>query len=203
MKLFSYIVARDYGFAPNPFYGYCTLATCKPKIRQTCQVEDWVIGTGSQEEHRPGQLVFAMRVSEIMCFDDYWADPRFRLKRANLQGSLKQAYGDNIYHRPSRNCAWQQLPSHHSLHDGQPNPANVEPDTGVNRVLISDHFAYWGCMAPTIPQGHRKPTDVCCERQGHKCIFPHAFVMSFLQWVETEVESWGFQGGQPYRWINR
>ena len=203
MRLFSYIVARDYGFAPNPFYRYCTLATCKPIIRRTCQVGEWVIGTGSKEERRPGHLVFAMRVSEILSFDDYWPDPRFRLKRANLRGSLKQAYGDNIYYRPSADCAWQQLPSHHSLRDGRSNAANVEPDTRENRVLIADHFAYWGCIAPTIPQEYRKPIDVCCERQGHKCEFPAPFVTSFLQWVETEVESWGFQGGQPYKWISQ
>lgn len=28
MRCFSYIVARDYGFAPNPFHGFCTLANC-------------------------------------------------------------------------------------------------------------------------------------------------------------------------------
>ena len=38
MKLFSYVVARDFAFAPNPFHGYCTLATCKPIIRRVTQV---------------------------------------------------------------------------------------------------------------------------------------------------------------------
>jgi hypothetical protein len=40
-------VARDYGFAPNPFFGVCTLATCKPKIRKAAAIGDWVVGTGS------------------------------------------------------------------------------------------------------------------------------------------------------------
>lgn len=44
LKLYSYVVARDFGFAPNPFHGYCTLATCKPDIRATASVGDWVIG---------------------------------------------------------------------------------------------------------------------------------------------------------------
>ena len=48
MTIYSYVVARDYGFAPNPFYGCCTLATCKPIIRRMAQVGDWVIGTGSK-----------------------------------------------------------------------------------------------------------------------------------------------------------
>lgn len=37
-------VARDYGFAPNPFFGVCTLATCKPRIRSVAQIGDWVVG---------------------------------------------------------------------------------------------------------------------------------------------------------------
>ena len=44
MKLYSYIVARDFGFAPNPFYGFCTLATCKPKIakdRYGWRLDNW------------------------------------------------------------------------------------------------------------------------------------------------------------------
>lgn len=34
MTLYSYVVAHDFGFAPNPFDGLCTLATCKPDIRK-------------------------------------------------------------------------------------------------------------------------------------------------------------------------
>ena len=64
MRLYSYIVARDYGFAPNPFYGVCTLATCKPAIRGKAEIGDWVIGTGSKVDQRDGHLVFVMRVTE-------------------------------------------------------------------------------------------------------------------------------------------
>ena len=30
VKLYSYIVVHDAGLAPNPFYGWCTLAVCTP-----------------------------------------------------------------------------------------------------------------------------------------------------------------------------
>lgn len=60
MKLYSYVVARDYGFAPNPFYAACTLATCKPRIRKTAKPNDWVLGTGCAERKRSGTLVYAM-----------------------------------------------------------------------------------------------------------------------------------------------
>src|SRR5713226_3129081 len=97
MKLFSYVVARDYGFAPNPFFGCCTLATCKPNIRKHAQVGDWVLGTGSKGYGLDGHLVFAMKIVEALSYERYWDDPRFRQKRPNLRGSVKQAFGDNIY----------------------------------------------------------------------------------------------------------
>ena len=29
MRIYAYVVTHDNGFAPNPFHGFCTLATCK------------------------------------------------------------------------------------------------------------------------------------------------------------------------------
>jgi len=40
MKVYSYIVAYDSGFAPNPFHGICTLACCKPTIRRTAHEKE-------------------------------------------------------------------------------------------------------------------------------------------------------------------
>lgn len=199
MKLYSYIVRRDFGFAPNPFFGVCTLATCKPKIREHCQDGDWVIGTGSAEEGRPGHLIYIMRVREVVSLDDYWSDPRFLKKRPNLRGSLKLAFGDNIYSRSSEGAPWRQLPSHHSLPDGSANPANVNPDTNVNRVLVSDKFIYWGSRAPEIPSDFREPEDICCKSQGHKCRFSPALVKAFVHWVCSGDTSWGLHG-EPQRW---
>jgi hypothetical protein len=98
--LFSYVVARDYGFAPNPFFGACTLATCKPNIRRAAKVDDWIVGTGSAVNNKVGMIVYAMRVTEIITFNQYWNDPRFQRKKPKLNGSKKQAFGDNILNRP-------------------------------------------------------------------------------------------------------
>ena len=151
MRLFSYVVARDYGFAPNPFYGYCTIATCKQKIRRIASEGDWVLGTGSKSRQRADRVVFAMRITDTLDFDDYWSDPRFLSKRPNLQGSRKQAFGDNIYHRVSDSSRWLQENSHHSYSDGTANPHNIEQDTSADRVLISNDFAYWGGSGPELP----------------------------------------------------
>lgn len=199
MRLHSYIVARDYGFAPNPFYGLCTLATCKPRIRKSCAIGDWVMGTGSQEESRPGHLVYIMQISEAMSFDEYWRDPRFLRKRPDLRGSLKQAFGDNIYCRPDPEADWRQLPSHHSLQDGRANPSNIWRDTSVNRVLIADQFVYWGADAPKIPDEFRTPEDICMRGQGNMWNFSKRIVKSFLDWVHSSTLTWG-RLGDPYKW---
>ena len=50
MRVFSYVVMHDSGFAPNPFHGHCTLACCKPKIRSQAKAGDIVIGLTTRSE---------------------------------------------------------------------------------------------------------------------------------------------------------
>ena len=144
-------MARDYGFAPNPFYGWCTLATCKPDIRRLASAGDWVIGTGSKTCERADQIVYAMWVTETLNFNDYWSDPRFQCKRPNPRGSKKQAFGDNIYHRESGSAPWIQEDSYHTFSDGTTNFGNVPTDTKSDRVLLSRNFIYWGGDGPKLP----------------------------------------------------
>lgn len=195
LRLYSYIVARDFGFAPNPFHGFCTLATCKPKIRAGASLGDWVIGTGAKSRYNfPGRLIYAMQVGEILDFEKYWNDPRFVRKRPNLNGSLKVIYGDNIYSRKGKR--WVQADSHHSLENGRPNKANIAWDTGVNRVLVATKFVYWGKAAPTIPKEfrsvHGTNEDICCKARGHRN-FGEGLATAFSNWLE-EQGKWGFQG---------
>ncbi len=184
-RLYSYVVARDYGFAPNPFYGSCTLATCKPEIRKHARVGDWIIGTGSSQSNRNGYLVYAMLVSETLTFNQYWESQRFRQKRPNPRGSKKQAFGDNIYFRDSIG-QWHQEDSHHSCSDGSPDPHNISHDTQVDRVLLGAAYAYWGDSGPQLPQGFRNYDgfDMCAKR-GHKSRFPEDMVKDFITWFET------------------
>ena len=199
MRLYSYVVARDYGFAPNPFYEYCTLATCKPAIRGAAKVGDWVIGTGSARNKRRGFLVYAMKVNEVMTFEEYWQDARFLQKRPNLHGSMKQAYGDNIYHRGKESGVWIQEDSHHSLEDGTTNLVNLKTDTKSPNVLISTDFVYYGGTGPKIPEAFN---DEICARRGHKSNFPEEFISSFENWLRSSDEH-GYLGA-PLDWhLNR
>lgn len=151
MNFFSYVVARDYGFAPNPFNGACTLATCKPDIRKSAHIGDWVIGCGSASLGYRGKLIYAMRTDEILTYSEYFDDPRFECKKPVLYGSLKQTYGDNIYSKNPQG-EWVQLDSHHSYKDGAQNYHNIRRDTKSEKCLISHHYFYFGRSAITLPQ---------------------------------------------------
>ncbi|MGI6406025.1 MAG: hypothetical protein ACOX2E_06115 [Syntrophaceticus sp.] len=58
---------------------YCTLATCKPNIRNSAAVGDWILGIGSAAKGSmmKGRLIYAMQVQEILTYDRYWSDLRF------------------------------------------------------------------------------------------------------------------------------
>ena len=182
MKLFSYVVARDFGFAPNPFYGFCTLCTCKPITRRVASVGDWIVGTGSRTRGRQNQVVFAMCVTETLALDEYWSDPRFSNKRPNLSGSKKQAFGDNIYHRAA-NREWVQEDSHHSHQDGTLNPRNIVNDTQTDRVLISEDYVYFGGGGPELPARFTRTDNDMRARRGHRSNFPSWFVSDVVSWI--------------------
>lgn len=150
MKGFSYVIPRDYGFAPNPFGPVCTLATCKPKIRNSAEPHDWIIGCGSAQRGLQGKLVFAMEVSEKLTFQAYWDDPKFFYKRPVMNGSLKQMYGDNIYHKADNE--WIQEDSHHSHDGGRTNYVNLQTDTRRDAVIVSHNYYYFGGDAITLPE---------------------------------------------------
>jgi hypothetical protein len=148
-KTYMYVVDRDFGFAPNPFHGICTLATCKPKIRKNAVVGDWIVGMGGRRLKATGRCVFAMKVTETLTFEQYWEDLRFQDKKPVRNGSTKMLIGDNIYRREGDN--WVQLDSHHSNSDGSGNLINLKKDTGANAVLISTYFYYFGSAAAPVP----------------------------------------------------
>ena len=200
MRLFSYVVARDYGFAPNPFYGWCTLATCKPGIRKAADVGDWILGTGSKSRGRADRIVYAMCVTETLRFNEYWADARFRCKHPNLRGSKKQAFGDNIYHRGSDTEKWTQENSHHTYPDGAPNFRNVAQDTKCDRVLVSSSFAYWGGAGPDLPPRFTTEATIDVRAiRGHKSpIFAETLVRDIIHWISAIGQS-GYLG-EPLDW---
>jgi hypothetical protein len=204
VRLFSYVVRYDSGFAPNPFYGWCTLATCKPDIRRSAQVGDWIVGSGSADRsvQRGGHLVYAMRVTEAMTFRDYDADARFQAKKPYRQGSRKQSCGDNIYSRDVADKTWLQRDSFHSHANGQRHDEHVGIDTAVDRVLISDDFSFFGGEGPVIPATLVDPNGRPLTKQGigYSVFDDHALICDFENWFRG-LGAPGYQGA-PFEWIS-
>lgn len=180
-RVFIYVVDRDLGFAPNPFHGVCTLATCKPLIRKKAQIGDWVLGMGGRRLKATGKCIYAMEVSQTLSFNEYWLGAEFRNKRPARNGTRVMMVGDNIYYRPDGDDQWQQLDSHHSISEGLPNPLNVRKDTSADRVLLSRKFYYFGKLAPLAPPGLLDRLGFE-NRQGHR-IFDAQQCAVLLEWI--------------------
>ena len=196
MRLYSYVIRYDFGFAPNPFHGFCTLATCKPQIRKTASVGDWVVGTGSADYDLIGKIVYAMKVSEVIGFDEYWNDSKFAKKKPLLRGSLAQAFGDNIYHR-NKNGKWSQEVSRHRESKGGINQGHMTTDLGGRNVLVSDDFYYWGRSTKKIPKRFRdwNGHDMC-QKRNIKYKFPDDMVAAFVKWIRSSKTN-GYIGEPP------
>ncbi len=145
-KYYSYRLDHDYGFAPNPFGPYCTLANCMPKIRinSNLKLGDWIFGVGSKVLRNEHHLIYAMRVDEKITFEDYWLDKRFQYKKPNNNGSLKTIHGDNVYYKKNPKGEWGQLECLHSNADGSVNQEHLKKDLSGKYVLVSTDFVYLG-----------------------------------------------------------
>ena len=202
MNIYSYIVRYDSGFAPNPFYGYCTLATCKPTIRRCAQINDWIIGSGSASKkiQQGGRLVYAMKASEALSFNEYFTDPRFECKKPIINGSKKQARGDNIYFK--KDGRWSQLNSFHTHDDGSPHTSHIAKDTKVDRVLVSSEFRYFGLDGPLLPPSLCSNNKSLCHTGIAQSKFSTSndalMIDSFLVWFE-KFEETGLIG-RPIDW---
>lgn len=181
MKLYSYILRYDHGFAPNPFFGYCTLACCKPDIRRVAKAGDWIVGlTPKSFGH---EIAYYMKVSEVIPnFDAYWRDARFKLKRPNPRGDALHRSGDNIY-EPLGEGKYRQLPSWHSRppFTSTEDPQEAERDLGGLRVLVSKDFAYFG--SNPVP----RPPSLECLIIGekHRSNFSPEQQAAFLDFVRN------------------
>ena len=92
MNCFRYKIEHDWGFAPNPFHGTLSLATCKADIRgcKNLEIGDWVVGFGSKSMDNLGKLIFAMKVEEILTLTNIMKILAFNAKSQSKQGLLSR-----------------------------------------------------------------------------------------------------------------
>ena len=155
-----------------------------------------MIGTGSKPNGIAGRISYWMKISEVVTFDEYWIGDRFRRKRALMNGSMIQRYGDNIYRREGLDGSFSQADSFHSNPDGTQNQANLLRDTGrTERVLVASEFAFWGRKGPLMPPEFG---GFVHGTQGHKCNFCAELVASFSEWILGQPDRGWI--GNPANW---
>lgn len=203
MKMYYYVMPRDFGFAPNPYFGYCTLATGKPVIRKNAKVGDWIAAYGAASSKKMrGKLIYLMQVQETQTFDEYWNDERFKVKRPVFNKAVKHMYGDNIYHH--ENEEWKQEWSHHSLPDGTVNSVNLIKDTNADRVLIGTTMYYFGNNAVSVPTEF---SSLIGKGRNHRVCKDERLINKFIAYIDKTYgegihgvpSSWGKKGFAHYK----
>lgn len=190
MNLYSYIVTHDTGFSPNPFFGYCTLACCKPKIRLKAEKGDWIVGLTPKAAGN--RIVYFMRVDEVMgSFAEYWRDRRFRTKKPSYENGIRKKCGDNIY-EPVGSGKYRQLRSTHSNGDAE-NEGNKAHDLSGECVLVSETFGYFGSRALPLPS----QLQSLVVMRGHRCRFSEELKAEFMRFAGKV--GFGVHGA-PTRW---
>ena len=190
MRVFSYVVAKDSGFAPNPFHGSCTLACCKPRIRGKAKEGDLIAGLSPRCE----RVVYMGRVSKVLDIAGYWHAKEFRSKRAKWTSArILDRVGDNIY-EPGVGGGYTQSPSVHWDHEnGMANERLMRADTGPNAILSMTDFVYFGGEGPPLPLD----LEFIEVKRGHRCNFSKeevALVEEFFGTLPRGVQ------GRPSLW---
>ncbi len=185
LKLYSYVITHDYGFAPNPFGGKLTLATCKPKIRRNAKSGDhWIMGTGSKNSVGTNKLIFAGKISSVISLEEYGSSDLYKIKIPNKNGESWQKRGDNIYYKDENNCWLQRINPFH-------NQEHFDTDIAGENVIICEVFWYFGELAPIIPKEFISLIKV---GTGHKNNVKNSVKLEFIEWLQNFPK--GIQG-QP------
>ena len=136
MKIFTYKLTNDSGCAPNPHFGFCSLAICKPQIREQADVGDIIIGFGSRTLGSQNKIIYIMRVTNKMSYQEYFEFCQEHYPK-------KISHGDCIYHKIDDEYV-QIANIHH-------NTDCISHDLKSEYVLISNDFRYFGKKAIDVP----------------------------------------------------
>jgi Nucleotide modification associated domain 2 len=190
-KLFSYCIPYDEGAAPNPYWGICTLVICKPVIRRTAHVGDWIVGTGAVNSpigNASGCVVYAMQVTGIMTMEEYDAYTKAKLpqKIPDWNHPKKpRRLGDSLYDfsvSPSR--------QRRGVHD----LGNVHRDLGGLNALLSKHFFYFGDQPVPLPLDLKA---IVREGQGHRSDSNAPYFDLFVKWIHSMKQKPNVLVGKP------
>jgi hypothetical protein len=173
--LCTYILTNDTGLAPNPFWGWCTLAVCTPN-RQGARIGpgDWIAGFSTKS--RGHQLLYAMKVESRIHMQEYFDDPRFAAKKPDLRGNWRERCGDNFYSQ-NPDGFWRQ--HRNRFHLG---PRYLAKDTRRPYVFTARKYWYFGSEAVSVPAEFRP----LIGQRGIRVRHPKGLPERFFKWMDSE-----------------
>lgn len=155
------------------------LVICKPKIRYTAQVDDWVVGTGSSRSPKgdiQDKVVYAMRVTDKMSMREYddWAQKKRPEKIPDWRsGDWRRKLGDAVYN-------FSELPPR--VRKGGPHgPEHREHDLKGEYALLSEHFYYFGDHPEPLPD---HLLGIIKRGPGHRSHGNATYLKPFVEWIE-------------------
>lgn len=186
IRLFSYKLTNDSGFAPNPFGGIMTLATCKPKIREHKQQGDWLAGFTSGQLNGDAvgseRLIYLMQITDKILISEYWNSPQYEYKKPLPHTDRKRKFGDNIYKPLSGNALspsdFEQITNISHQAD------SIERDLSGRYVLLSKKFWYFGCAPLEIP-GRIRPEIPAGQSSQGSMTHDLTRAKQFIEYIES------------------
>jgi hypothetical protein len=175
--LYSYCIPYDEGAAPNPFWGVCTLAICKPGIRRNAEVGDWVVGTGTTQYDFQNKVVYAMEVMQVLSmkkYDDFC--------RNKLPQKIPN-WGSDTYKERVGDCIYDYCSNPPLMRKGVHDEGNRIRDLSGENVLLSEHFYYFGDTPKMLPD-HLLP--IVRQGQGFKSKMNKKYFHDFVTWILTQ-----------------
>lgn len=130
--IYAYKLTCDNGGAPCIFRNLLSLSICKPRIRTSAQIGDWVLGFGGKSNPQlRGRLIYVAQITSVEDNGEYYAKEQYR-------------------GRPD--CIYQRTPAGYKYVEGSHyhDPEDIEHDLGAEprferaRVLMSRRFCYFG-----------------------------------------------------------
>ena len=198
MEVYAYKMTNDSGFAPNPFFGKLTLATCKPGIRQSKKIGDYIAGFTSKElcgEKCLNRLIFLAKISDIIPHFDYFNHPEFQEKIPKNNKEFIYRAGDNIYKPLVDNPkSWKDF---ETIENFNHDDTQKEHDLSGINVLISEEFWYFGRNALKIAPELQINIPEKQTRYGEKTEGER-----FKKFLKALKEKFGKHGiyGKPFKW---
>jgi len=171
----SYKMATDRGFAPNPFEGFLTLATCKPGIRRCHKKDHWLAGFTSKTLNRDkvGQekLIYLAKIDEIFPLEAYYE--KYPQKRTCPSA-------DNIYVK--QNGKWKLV--NDDIHNEK---RDMRKDLSGENVLVAKHYYYFGKEALDI-QDVREKINIPHGQSSYGCLTKDKAAADFIEWVKNKAK---------------